>query len=94
MDGLGMGMMILAGLTIVVCNIWILILAFQKHIGWGLASFLVPFVGFIFVVMNWNKAGKPFIIYLVSVVIAAAGYGMSPTMQKQMADSTAESSSQ
>lgn len=93
MDAVGIGLMILGFVLSTVGNIWILILAFRKHIGWGIAALLLPFVGFIFVVMNWNRTWKPFLIYLLSVACIGGGYALSPTMQKNVAETATKSAS-
>ena len=43
------------------CSIWILVLAFQESLVWGLCSLLIPFVALVFVIMHWDKAGRPFL---------------------------------
>ncbi len=94
MDAVGIGLIILGFVLSAVGNIWIIILAFRKHIGWGIATLLLPFVGFVFVCMNWNQAGKPFLIYLLSIAFIGGGFAISPTMQKNLAESASRSTSQ
>ncbi len=53
--------------------IWIVVLAFQDHILWGLGSLFIPLVAFIFVVMHWGKAWKPFVIQLLGGILIAVG---------------------
>jgi hypothetical protein len=47
--------------------IWLVVRAFRRHIGWGLAvMFLSPFSAIFFAVRHWNEAGKPFLLYIGS----------------------------
>lgn len=53
--------------------IQILIVAFKKHIGWGLASLFIPFVGLVFVFMHWTETKTPFLRSLICFVVMIAG---------------------
>ncbi len=60
-------------------SIWLLVTAFQESILWGLGTLLVPFVGIIFVIMHWDAAKKPFLIwaagfvpYVIGMILAAS----------------------
>lgn len=69
-------------LGMVVCGIWLLIIAFQKHILWGLATIFVPFAGLVFVCMNWNRTAAPFLINLLAVGLYLGGMFTNPTLMK------------
>lgn len=86
MDAIGIGLLILGLLANSVCGIWIIIIAFQRHIGWGLAVLFVPIASLVYVCMDWNRAAKPFLINLVAVVMMVSGFFMSPTLQKAIAE--------
>ncbi len=58
---------------VVVTSIWTLVLAFQRHIGWGLAVLFVPFAQLIFVIKAWEEAKRPFLWSLVSILFVGAG---------------------
>jgi hypothetical protein len=61
--------------------IWLIVLAFQKSVLWGLGSLFVPFVSLIFAVMNWDVAKRPFLIQVAGVVLLVIGGMMShPTL--------------
>ncbi|MEN8162743.1 MAG: hypothetical protein ABFS37_01330 [Acidobacteriota bacterium] len=53
--------------------IMILIVAFKKHIGWGLGSLFIPFVGLVFVFMNWSETKTPFLRGLICVAVQIVG---------------------
>ncbi len=58
-------------LVAAVAHIWLLVHAFRKSAGWGLALlFLSPFSTVIFAVKNWHESRKPFLIWAGSAVAA------------------------
>lgn len=68
--------LILLGIGVIVGlvgGIWILMLAFQESIVWGIGCIFVPFVSLIFVVMNWDEAKKPFLINLGGLALMILG---------------------
>lgn len=71
---------VLLGIGAVLCiigGIWLLVVAFQESIGWGLACLIIPFVSLIFVIMYWDKAKKPFLLNLVGAVLLVASQAMA-----------------
>ena len=54
-------------------GLWLLVLAFQESIFWGLGSLFLPFVSLIFVIMHWDTAKKPFLIWLASIPLWLIG---------------------
>ncbi len=73
MEFVGMILMAVGGIVMLVGSIWFLVVAFQESLLWGLGSILVPFVSLIFLIMHWDKAGKPFLIQLAGVVPMIVG---------------------
>ena len=67
----------IGGIIMLIGGIWLLVVAFQESILWGLGSLFVPFVGLIFAIMHWEKAGKPFLISLGGFVLYAVGAGVA-----------------
>jgi hypothetical protein len=65
---------IIALLTCIGSVVWLLATAWRTSIMWGLAYSFIPFASIAFVVMHWDKAKKPFFVFLggmaVSVLIA------------------------
>jgi len=57
----------------VVGGIWLLVVAFQESVLWGLGSIFVPFVSLIFVILHWDVAKKPFLYNLLGTVILFVG---------------------
>jgi len=50
--------------------VWLCVLAFKEHIGWGLAVFfLSPVAAIVFAIKHWQESKKPFLIYAGSTVM-------------------------
>ncbi len=47
-----------------VASIWLLVLAFQESVVWGLLSLLVPCAQLVFVAQHWQKAKRPALLSL------------------------------
>jgi hypothetical protein len=43
-------------------GIWLLVVAFQESVGWGLACLLIPCAALYFVFTHWEKSKTPFLI--------------------------------
>lgn len=74
---LGSVITIVAALAALVFWIQILIVAFKTHIGWGLGSLLIPFVGLVFIIMHWQETKTPFLRGLICVVVQFIGIAIS-----------------
>lgn len=53
-------------------GILLLVVAFRKSIGWGLAVLLIPFAPLVFVIKNWGTARIPFWIQTIAFVLASS----------------------
>ena len=73
MEVLGSILMGVGGIVALIGGIWFLIIAFQESVLWGLGCIFVPFVSLIFLIMHWDKAGKPFLIQLAGIVPMVMG---------------------
>jgi len=60
----------LACLVATASFIWLAIVAFKKHILWGLAVLFLPLAPIVFAIMNWHESRKPFLISVGSSVLA------------------------
>jgi hypothetical protein len=79
MAALGTVLMVIGIIIAVIGGMWILVLAFQESVAWGLGCLLVPFVSLIFVIMYWDSAAKAFGLNVLGVILAVAGGGMAGT---------------
>jgi len=75
----------------VICNIWLLVCSFQRSIVWGLLYIFLPFASIVYIFVDWNRASKPFLGSLASLLIGAGGMALSPGLQKGMSDSQSTS---
>jgi len=74
------GLLVFGGaITAFIGGIWILVLAFQKSVLWGLGCLVIPLVSLVFVIMNWEETKKPFGINVLGAVIMVIGSMMMPT---------------
>jgi hypothetical protein len=70
---MGSLLLILGIIISLVGGIWLLVLAFQESVLWGIGSIIVPFVSLIFVFMHWTEAWRPFVLSVVGSVLAMIG---------------------
>ena len=62
----------LGGLAVAAMGwIWLLVRAFRQHRRWGLASLVLPPVGFVFAGRHPRKGAAPLILFLLSILVAA-----------------------
>jgi hypothetical protein len=53
---------VLAGLASSIASAWLLVVAFQQSVTWGLLSLFVPCAQLVFVVQFWERAKRPFLL--------------------------------
>lgn len=68
MGVIGSLLMGVGAIVAIVGGIWVLVVAFQESIVWGLLSLFIPFAVLVFVIMHWNKAAKPLLINVAGAV--------------------------
>ncbi|TWT33595.1 hypothetical protein KOR34_34270 [Posidoniimonas corsicana] len=73
MGVIGSLLMGVGAIVAIVGGIWVLVVAFQESIVWGLLSLFIPFAALVFVIMHWNKAAKPFLINVAGAVLMFVG---------------------
>jgi hypothetical protein len=85
-------LLLLAALACLVATasfIWLAIVAFKKHILWGLAVLFLPLAPIVFAIMNWHESKKPFLINvgssLAAIVLFFGAGGAAFMMATQMA---------
>ena len=49
-------------------SLWIIVLAWQKGVLWGVGCFVFPFIQLVYVVLNWKQTKQAFFLQL-------AGFG-------------------
>ena len=68
-----MAILAIGGLITIAADVWIVVKAFQKSVGWGIGSLCVPFVGLVFIFMNWSEMKNPFFLLLAGCAISGVG---------------------
>lgn len=78
MSVLAMILLIAGGLVCFGTGLWLLVLAFQEGIWWGLGSLLLSPVMLVFVILHWDRAKSPFLINLAGVAAVFVGAVLLP----------------
>ena len=78
MEIIGWILMAVGGIMALIYSIIVLIKAFQTSIWWGIGSLLIGLVGLIFVIMHWDRAGKPFLMSLAGMALVFVGAMLMP----------------
>jgi hypothetical protein len=60
-------------LICLVGGIWFIVVAFQRHILWGIAVLVVPLANLVFLLVAWAEAKKPFLINLAGTLLLLVG---------------------
>lgn len=50
-------------------GIWLLVVAFQESVWWGLGSLFLTPVAIVFVILHWQVSKKPFLISLAGTIL-------------------------
>ena len=70
-----------ASLAAMASAVWLVVIAFQTHVGWGIAAwFCYPFGAFAFVVQHWNRARWAGIVHFLSMFVALAALGVAEVL--------------
>lgn len=77
----------LAGLffiAFVFASIYILVCAFRRHILWGLGYMFVPFVGLVYIVVDWRIVWKAFLLHVFCIPLMILSMLLSPSFRAEM----------
>ena len=80
MEILGTTLFYLGMLGSIIGGLWFLFEAFSENILWGLGCLFLPFVSLFFLIIHFDKAGRPFLLQLVSIapIVLGVYIGMPP----------------
>lgn len=73
--------LLLFGVAVIIAfgtAIWLLVLAFQRRIWWGLAVLFVPLANLVFIVVEWQAAKRPFLLSLLTLPLCAGAWVAIP----------------
>ncbi len=68
----------LAALVSIGAGVWLLVLAFQKRVWWGLAVLFVPLANVVFTIVEWQAAKRPFFLSLLALPLCAGAWFAVP----------------
>lgn len=71
-------LIILGYFGLLVTGIWLLYLAFQESVIWGVVCLCIPAVSLIFVITHWEESKAPFLGSLASLVPLFLGRLLMP----------------
>lgn len=74
---LGTILSFVGGIGSLIFGIQILIHAFKRSVGWGIASLLIPFVIFVWAAKHWGELKKPTLMMIGCIVLAIIGSALS-----------------
>jgi len=77
MATIGFVISLVGWLVCLVALIWIVVLAFQESVLWGLGCLFVAPISLVFVFMYWDEARRPFFFWLGGVVLSILGAVLS-----------------
>jgi hypothetical protein len=60
-------------------GIWLIVVAFQESVLWGLGTLFIPLVGLAFVIAHWDAAKRPFLVNIGGGLLIALGAVMGGT---------------
>ena len=73
MSTLGSVLTVIGYLVAAAGGIWIIVIAFQDSIVWGLGCLFVPCVQLIYAITHWEDTKVPFLINIGGCVLVALG---------------------
>ena len=69
-----MNFLVILGLVLLfIGNAWLVVLAFEESLLWGIGALCVSFVGLIFAFTRWGIAKQPFFIMVVGAILLFMG---------------------
>jgi hypothetical protein len=73
---------IVASLAAFASAIWLVVIAFQTHVGWGIGVwFCYPFGAFAFVVQHWKRARWAGIVHFLTLFVALVALGVAEVLE-------------
>ena len=68
---------VIAGFAaLVIGAIWLIVLAFQQGIGWGLAVLFIPLVSLVFGVLYWSITRTAMLCHIAGIVLVLLGLAL------------------
>lgn len=67
-----------------IASIYIIVCAFRRHFLWGLGYLFVPFVGLVYIIVDWPKVWKAFLMHLCCLPLMILSLFLSPSFKAEM----------
>jgi len=79
MHSVGLAILILGWVLGLLGTLWVIVLAWQRSVLWGLVCLLVPIVQLVYIVAHWKEAKEGFFLQIFgfTLVIIATLMGVS-----------------
>jgi hypothetical protein len=74
MLGLGILILVVAGIASLIGTVMFIVAAFRVSLVWGLLVLFVPFAGLVFLIKYWPQAKRGFVISLAGSAVAGIGF--------------------
>lgn len=78
METLGTVLIVAGMIMVAIGGIWFIIAAFSESIWWGLGCLLLPIIPFVFLIVHWEVAAKPFWYQVLGGMLYVIGILMIP----------------
>jgi hypothetical protein len=76
-DIIGMIFVVIGAIASLIGAIWIVVLAFQESIGWGIGSLLCGIVTLIYGISRWPETKVPLLLMIAGVIVEAIGQAIA-----------------
>jgi hypothetical protein len=76
-SGVLIGIIVIGSIIYLIGWIWLLKLAFEESVGWGLGVFFIPLVALIFIAREFGERWKPFATMIVGGFFIGAAFGQA-----------------
>ena len=77
MTPLGDAFLVIGAIICLYGQVRFLVVAYNRNLWWFFGCLFVPFVDWIFLLLNFKTTIRPFVISLVGLIIACLGAGMA-----------------
>lgn len=81
---MGTALFYLGWILSIIGGVWLIVLAFQDSILWGVLTLLIPCALLVFIVKAWPVTMRPTLISIAGSVISGIGVAMGGMPQIQM----------
>jgi hypothetical protein len=70
----------IALVLVLIGGLWTLVAAFRVHFMWAVLIVIMPLTLFVFALMEWETAKKPFVWWMAGVVLGGIAVAKDPSV--------------